>query len=96
MGHSGRERHRDREPGRREATDDPHPASNRVFRITDEQRLQIARCLRLIDETRRTLERRMNADNREIIRELRASADRIFELLNDLEETDGPQTPQTG
>ena len=89
MGQSGRERHRDREPGRREATDETPPASNRVFRISDDERQQIAKCLRFIDEARRTLERQMNADNREIIRELRASADRIFEVLNDLEEADG-------
>ena len=46
------------------------------------------KCLRHIDEARHALERQQNRDNREIIRELRASADQIFDLLNDLEETD--------
>jgi hypothetical protein len=59
-----------------------------VFRITDAQRHQVAKYLRYIDEARRALERQRNPDNREIIRELRASADHIFDLLGDLEETD--------
>jgi len=59
-----------------------------VFRITDDERQQIAKCLRYIDDARRALEGQQNPENREIIRELRASADRIFELLSDLEETD--------
>jgi hypothetical protein len=57
--------------------------------MTDVQRQQVATCLRSIDEARRALEQQENPDNREIIRELRASADRIFDLLSDLEETDG-------
>ncbi len=56
--------------------------------MTDAQRQQVAKCLRHIDEARRALERQENPDNREIIRELRASADQIFDLLNDVEETD--------
>lgn len=56
--------------------------------MTDDQRQQIAKCLRFIDEARRALEKQQNPENREIIRELRASADRIFELIGDLEETD--------
>lgn len=56
--------------------------------MTDDQRRKVAKCLRYIDAARRTLERQANPDNREIIRELRASADQIFDLLNDLEETD--------
>jgi hypothetical protein len=48
----------------------------------------VAKYLRYIDEARRALERQRNPDNREIIRELRASADHIFDLLGDLEETD--------
>jgi hypothetical protein len=56
--------------------------------MTEAQRQQVAKYLRYIDEARRSLERRANPDNREIIRELRASADHIFDLLNDLEETD--------
>jgi len=87
MAQSGRERHRDRDPGRRRDEAD-WPAADRVFRITDAQRQQVAKCLRFIDEARRALEHQERPDNREIIRELRASADTIFDLLNDLEETD--------
>ena len=54
--------------------------------MTDAERQQVAKCLRYIDEARRALELQENPDNREIIRELRASADKIFELLNDLED----------
>jgi hypothetical protein len=57
--------------------------------MTDAERQQVAKCLRYIDEARRALERQENPDNREIIRELRASADHIFDLLSDLEETSG-------
>ena len=39
-----------------------------------------------IDEARASLETQQNRNNREIIRELKASADRIFDLLNKLEE----------
>jgi hypothetical protein len=49
----------------------------------------VVKCLRYIDEARRELERQENPDNREIIRELRASVDKIFDLLTDLEESDG-------
>jgi hypothetical protein len=87
MAHSGRERHRDREPRRREVEDEP-PAAGRVFRISDAERQEIARSLRYIDEARRALEADQNPDNREIIRELRASADRIFGLISELEEID--------
>lgn len=86
MTHSGRERHRDRDPGRRLDSAELPPA-NRAFRMTDVQREHVAKCLRYIDEARRALERQENPDNREIIRELRASADHIFDLLNDLEVT---------
>ena len=85
MAHSGRERHRDREPRRREIEDEP-PATDRVFRISDEQRQVIAKSLRYIDEARRALESQQNPDNREIIRELKASADRIYTLINGLDE----------
>ena len=88
MGQSGKERHRDREPGRRRVDQEEHPARTRVFRITGGQRQQVMKSLRYIDEARRALESQQNRDNREIIRELRASADKIFDLLNDLEETD--------
>jgi hypothetical protein len=57
--------------------------------LTDAQRQQVAKCLRYIDESRRALERQENPDNREIIRELRASVNKIFDLLTDLEESDG-------
>jgi hypothetical protein len=56
--------------------------------MTDAQRQQVAMWLRYIDEARRALEQQENPDNREIIRELRASADQIFDLLSDLEEVD--------
>jgi len=87
MGRSGRERHRDRDPGRRQFDEDGTPASNRVFRMTDAERQEIAKSLRYIDEARRALESQQNPANREIIRELRASADQIFDVLNDLDET---------
>ena len=86
MAQSGRERHRDRDPGRRLDFEELPPA-HRVFRMTDDQRQQVAKYLRYIDEARRALERQENPDNRQIIRELRASADHIFDLLSDLEET---------
>jgi hypothetical protein len=87
MTHSGRERHRDRDGRKRELVDEP-AAAGRVFRITDEERQAIAECLRYIDEARREIQNQQDAANREIIRELKASADRIFELINDLEEID--------
>jgi hypothetical protein len=95
VAHSGRQRHRDRDPGWQQRRDplsiderDAAPA-NRLFRITDAERQQIAKYLEYIDDARRALEGQQNRDNREIIRELRASADAIFDLLNDLEEIDG-------
>jgi len=54
--------------------------------MTDAQRQEIAQALRYIDDARLTLQSQQNPDNREIIRELRASADRIFDVLNQLEE----------
>jgi hypothetical protein len=89
MAHSGRERHRDRDGRKRELVDEP-PPSGRVFRITDAERQAIAACLRYIDEARREIQDQQNPANREIIRELKASADRIFELINDLEEIGTP------
>jgi hypothetical protein len=89
MAHSGRERHRDRAPGARQIADTGVRAPDRVFTITDAERQQIVRCLRFIDESRRALESQHNPDNREIVRELKASADRIYDLINDLEEADG-------
>lgn len=86
MAHTGRTHPRDRER-RRLQPDEEQPATARVFRITDAEREKIAKSLRYIDEARRALERQHDADNREIIRELRASADQIFELISGLEET---------
>jgi hypothetical protein len=88
MGHTGRARHRDRDPGRR-ASDAAFRAATRAFRMTDAQRQQVAKYLEFIDEARRALERQENRDNREIIRELRASTARIFAVISDLEEMDG-------
>jgi hypothetical protein len=85
MAHSGRERHRDRDPGRRFTADEPVDLA-RAFRINDAERQLIAKYLRAIDEARQKLERQHNAENRDIVRALRASADEIFELLNELEE----------
>lgn len=88
MAHSGTTRHRDREPGLRQFDDADALAIDRVFRMTEAERQQVAQCLRYIDEARRALEGQHNPENREIVRELRASADRIYDLVNDLEETD--------
>jgi hypothetical protein len=89
MAHSGTRRHRDREPGHRGFEDLDIRTTDRVFKITEAERQQVAHCLRYIDEARRALERQQNRDNREIIRELRASADRIYDVMNGLDETDG-------
>lgn len=88
MAQSGRDKHRDREPGSRHLDEEPAPSAHRAFRITEDERQQIAKCLRYIDEARRALESQRNPENREIIRELRASADRIFDLIGNLEEID--------
>ena len=89
MAHSRKERHRDRDPGFRQFDRTDVQSVDRVFRITEAERQQVAQCLRYIDEARRALESQRNPDNREILRELRASADRIYDVMNDLEETDG-------
>jgi hypothetical protein len=85
MGQSRRDRHRDKDPGHRQPDEEP-VGVDRVFRMTDAQREQIAKCLRYIDEARRALESQQSPDNREIIRELRTSADKIFDVVNGLEE----------
>ena len=87
MAHSGRTRHRDRDPGRRQIEEE-RPATARVFRMTDAQRQKVAKCLRYIDEATRALESRHDAANRQIIRELRTSADQIFDLISGLEEAE--------
>jgi hypothetical protein len=89
MASSGRERHRDRESGHRSFDDPPAPAGDRIFKMTEDHRQQIAKALRFIDDARLALQAQHNAENREIIRELRASADRIFDVLNELEEMAG-------
>jgi hypothetical protein len=86
MAQSGRIRHRDREPGLRDADEREARSPRRAFRITDAERQEIARCLRYVDEARRALQDQENPLNREIIRELKASGDRIFDVLNGLEE----------
>ena len=91
MGQTGRERHRDRgaDSFRQRYLDTENESpSDRVFRITECDRQEMAKTLRYIDDARRALEAQQNPANREIIRELHASADRIFDLLNDLEEID--------
>jgi hypothetical protein len=89
MGHSGRKRHRDGAAGLRQLDEAKILGTDRVFRMTESERQKVAECLRYIDEARRALESQHNPDNREIVRELRASADRIFELVNGLEQTEG-------
>jgi hypothetical protein len=89
MGHSGRKRHRDREPGLRQLEDRAVRAVDRVFRMSEAERRKMAQCLRHIDQARAALESQHNPDNRAIVRDLRAAADQIYDLLNDLEETDG-------
>jgi len=86
MASTRRERHRDRNGGWRRDDAQEGAATDRVFRITDAERQTIAKSLRFIDDARRSLEQQQNRDNREIIRELRASADRIFDVVNELEE----------
>ena len=87
MASTDRERHRDRHPSPRQMDDaaeahDPR----RTFRITNEEREKIAKALRYIDEARMAIADQQNRENREIVRELQASADDIFDVLNGLEE----------
>lgn len=86
MTRSRKELDTDRAPDWRPLEEPPARGDGRVFRIAEPQRQVVARCLKFIDQARRALEAQQNADNREIIRELKASADRIFDLMNDLEE----------
>jgi hypothetical protein len=88
MSATDKERHRDRDPGRRDG-DEPSPRdADRVFRMTGEERQQVAKSLRLVDEVRLELGARHSRENREILRKLKASADRIFDVLSGLEEVD--------
>ena len=88
MASTDRVRHRDREPGHRQPDTPIRHDPDRVFTITNDDRRLIAKSLRLIDDARRTLEAQQKRENREIVRELKASADRIFDILDELEELD--------
>ena len=91
MSQTGRDRHRDRGADsfrRRYLDTEDVGRSDRVFRITESERQEMAKALRHIDDARRAVEEQQNPANRDIIRELHASADRIFDLLNDLEAID--------
>jgi len=88
MSHPGRPRHRDRAETRREPVIDEPLSPHRVFRITQAQRQELLSYLRLVDEARLALERQQNRLNRDIVRDLRAAADNIFDVLSELEETD--------
>jgi hypothetical protein len=72
MAWTDREKHRDRDTGHR-VLDDELPRAKR---------------LRLIDQARLTLQEQNNRQNRAIIRDLHAAADRIFELISGLDEID--------
>jgi hypothetical protein len=92
MTSSGRLRHRDRDTRKRLFEDEPAPPpSARAFRMSGEQREHVAECLREIDDARRTLEAQHRAENRDVIRVLRAAANEVYELLNDLEEVSAPE-----
>ena len=84
--------HRDGDVRRREADDEEPSSPNRVFRMTNDERQQVAKALRYIDDARRALQEQQNPDHREIIRELRVSADQIYDVLNGLEEIDAERT----
>ena len=62
------------------------PANDRVFRITEEQRQFVADALRRIDEAREQIEAQQKRENRQIIRDLKLSADHIFDVLGELDE----------
>jgi hypothetical protein len=85
---SRRERHRDRDPGARTFEAPVGPSPNRVFTITDVQRQQIAKALRAIDDAAHAVAKQQNPENRTILRELTAAADRIFEIIDALDEID--------
>jgi hypothetical protein len=85
MAQSGRERHRDRDPGRRLLADEEPVAASQLPDLAGRARAD-RRVPSLHRRARRALQDQQNPDNREIIRELRASADRIFDTMNGLEE----------
>lgn len=86
MAHSGRQRHRDLSPGQKQIDGAEPPAADRVFLMSEKERRQIAVCLRAIDAARQEVESQHDVGNRRVVRDLRASADRIYEILNELEE----------
>jgi len=86
MGRSDRRGHRDGQAGGRQLDEEPPASPHRIFKITEIQRQEVAKALRYIDESRRAIQEQQNPANREIIRELKTSADRIFDLMNELEE----------
>jgi hypothetical protein len=88
MAWTDREKHRDRDTGHRVLDEDLPRAKRRGFRLTDDERERIAKSLRLIDQARLTLQEQNNRQNRAIIRDLHAAADRIFEVINGLDEID--------
>ncbi len=59
--------------------------ANRVFKITEDQREHISRCLRHIDRARKDLEAK-GPGNEAICTELRKCADGIFQLMKNLAE----------
>ncbi len=85
MAHSGRQRHRDKDPGQRRLDQAEPPPVDRVFRMTDAERQEIASCLRDIDVAGAALERQQRSENRPILRELKACADRIYDVIAGLE-----------
>jgi hypothetical protein len=86
MAASGKLRHRDRNPGERRAESRIPTRTDRVFRLPEDERQLIAEGLRRIDAAREQLEAQQNRANRLIIRDLKAAADHIFDLLGALEE----------
>jgi hypothetical protein len=88
VSHSDRARHRDLAPAtKRTDPADIAPAANRVFMINDDERQRIAACLRDIDAAAAALEQQQNPANRRILRDLGDAADRIYDILNGLEDT---------
>ena len=86
MSHSGRDRHRDHPLARAQEQEPKLAPHQRTFTMSGTEREEIAACLRRIDEARETLELQHSAANRTIVRELRAAADQVYDVLNELEE----------
>jgi len=94
VAHSGRRRPRDLSPGQRNFEESESSDAERVFRMSGTEREKIAVCLRAIDAARQEVEGQHDVANRRVVRDLRASADRIYEILNELEEL--PDDRQSG